>query len=121
MPQWWYSKILATGGKADTTAICLLSELWFLYRSTGQEEHQKDYTFFSNKFNLSTYQIREAFIRLEALDLMHRSIGSVTVQGRKFANILFVTLHVKQLLEMSPKTGKSNSSDDDYNNQEIFF
>ena len=52
IPNWWYSTILTTGGKADTMAIALLSELWFLYRSTGQEEHQKDYDYFCNKFTL---------------------------------------------------------------------
>jgi hypothetical protein len=99
-------------------AIALLSELWFLYRSTGQEEHQKDYDYFCNKFNLSTYQIREAFIRLEALDLMKRSVGSIVVQGRKFANILFVTLHVKKLLEMSPSYLQAGSNDDDNANNQ---
>jgi hypothetical protein len=119
---WWYGKILTTGGKADTIAISLLSELWFLYLSTGNVEHQKDYNYFGNKFNLSQFQIREAFIRLESLDLMKRSIGSIVVNGRKFANILFVTLHVKQLLEISPKVCKSNINDDDNNcNEEIFF
>ena len=115
---WWYAKILTTSGKADTMAIALLSELWFLYRSTGQEEHQKDYDYFCNKFNLSTYQIREAFIRLEALDLMKRSVGSIVVQGRKFANILFVTLHVKKLLEMSPSYLQAGSNDDDNANNQ---
>ena len=118
IPNWWYSTILTTGGKADTMAIALLSELWFLYRSTGQEEHQKDYDYFCNKFNLSTYQIREAFIRLEALDLMKRSIGSIVVQGRKFANILFVTLNVKKLLEMSPSYLQAGSNDDDNDNNQ---
>ena len=122
IPNWWYSTILTTGGKADTMAIALLSELWFLYRSTGQEEHQKDYNYFGNKFNLSQFQIREAFIRLESLDLMKKSIGSIVVNGRKFTNILFVTLHVKQLLEMSPKVCKSNINDDDNNcSEKIFF
>ena len=118
VPHWWYSKILTTGGKADTMAIALLSELWFLYRSTGQEEHQKDYDYFCNKFNLSTYQTRESFIRLEALDLMKRSIGSIVVQGRKFANILFVTLNVKKLLEMSPSYLQAGSNDDDNANNQ---
>ena len=118
IPNWWYSKILTTGDKADTMAIALLSELWFLYRSTGQEEHQKDYDYFCTKFNLSTYQIREAFIRLEALDLMKRSIGSIVVQGRKFSNILFVTLHVKKLLEMSPSYLQAGSNDDDNDNNQ---
>jgi len=118
VPHWWYSTILTTGGKADTMAIALLSELWFLYRFTGQEEHQKDYDYFCNKFNLSTYQIREAFIRLEALDLMKRSIGSIVVQGRKFANILFVTLNVKKLLEMSPSYLQAGSNDDDNDNNQ---
>ena len=118
IPNWWYSTILTTGGKADTMAIALLSELWFLYRSTGQEEHQKDYDYFCNKFNLSTYQIRETFIRLEAIDLMKRSIGSIIVQGRKFANILFVTLNVKKLLEMSPSYLQSGSNDDDNGNNQ---
>lgn len=118
IPNWWYSTILTTGGKADTMAIALLSELWFLYRSTGQEEHQKDYDYFCNKFNLSTYQIRESFIRLEALDLMKRSIGSIIVQGRKFSNILFVTLNVKKLLEMSPSYLQAGSNDDDNDNNQ---
>jgi hypothetical protein len=83
IPHSWYSKITTNGGKADTIAICLLAELWSLYRSTGQEEHQKDYCFFSKKFHLSTYQIREAFVRLEALNLMYRRIGTQVVQGRK--------------------------------------
>ena len=116
VPHWWYLKILTTGGKADTMAIALLSELWFLYRSTGQKEHQKDYDYFCNKFNLSTYQIREAFIRLEALDLMKRSVGSIIVQGRKFSNILFVTLNVKKLLEMSPSYLQSGSNNNDKGN-----
>lgn len=80
IPHAWYGKITTNGGKADTIAICLLAELWSLYRSTGQEEHQKDYCFFSKKFNLSTYQIREAFVRLEALNLMYRRIGTQVVQ-----------------------------------------
>jgi hypothetical protein len=85
---------------------------------TGQEEHQKDYDYFCNKFNLSTYQIRESFIRLEALDLMKRSIGSIIVQGRKFSNILFVTLNVKKLLEMSPSYLQAGSNDDDNANNQ---
>ena len=32
---WWYSKILTTGCKADTMAIALLYELWFLCHSKG--------------------------------------------------------------------------------------
>ena len=100
IPSWCYSKTLTTGNKADTIAICLLYELWFLYRSTGQEKHQKDYNYFGNKFNLSQFQIREAFIRLETLDLMKRSIGSIVVNSRKFANILFVTLHVLSLIHI---------------------
>ena len=113
IPHWWYTKILTIGGKADTIAIALLSELWFLYRCTGQEQHQKDYNYFCNKFNLSQFQIREAFIRLESLGLMNRSIGSVVVQGRKFANILFVTLHVNELLSMAPSQVEQNINDDD--------
>jgi hypothetical protein len=118
IPNWWYSKILTTGGKSDTTAIALLSDLWFLYRSSGEEEHQKDYDYFCKKFNLSTYQIREAFIRLETLDLMKRSVGSIIVQGRKFSNILFVRLNVKKLLEMAPSYIKSSAGNnqDDRNN-----
>src|SRR5271169_1167069 len=85
IPHWWYSKILSIGNKADTIAICLLSELWFL-RSTGQEKHQKDYSFFCTKFNLSQFQIREGFIRLETIGLMTRSIGNIIVNDRNFAN-----------------------------------
>ena len=118
VPNWMYKKILTTGGKSDTMAIALLSDLWFLYRSNGKEEHQKDYDYFCNKFNLSRYQIRESFIRLEALDLMKRSIGSIVVQGRKFANILFVTLNVKKLLEMSPSYLQAGSNDDDNDNNQ---
>jgi hypothetical protein len=117
-PNWWYSKILTTGGKSDMTAIALLSDLWYLYRSSGEEEHQKDYDYFCKKFNLSTYQIREAFIRLESLDLMKRSVGSIIVQGRKFSNILFVRLNVKKLLEMAPsyiKSSAGNNQDDSDN------
>ena len=118
-PNWWYSKILTTSGKSDMTAIALLSDLWYLYRSSGEEEHQKDYDYFCKKFNLSTYQIREAFIRLESLDLMKRSVGSIIVQGRKFSNILFVRLNVKKLLEMAPsyiKSSAGNNHQDDRDN-----
>jgi hypothetical protein len=125
VPNWMYKKILTTGGKSDTMAIALLSELWFLYRSTGQEEHQKDYDYFCNKFNLSRYQVREAFIRLEALGLMKRSVGTIIVQGRKIANILFVTLNVKKLLEITPSYLRPESDDDGNNNNQnqesIFF
>lgn len=113
VPNWWYSKILTTSGKSDTIAIALLSELWFLYRSSGEEEHQKDYEYFCKKFNLSTYQIREAFIRLETLKIMKRSVGSIIACGRKFSNILFVRLNVKTLLEMAPSRLKLNSSGDE--------
>lgn len=113
IPNWWYSKILTTGGKADTIAIALLSELWFLYRSTSQEQHQKDYNYFGNKFNLSQFQTREAFIRLEYLGLMSRSIGSIVVQGRRLANTLFVTLHVNKLLSMAPSQSEQNINDND--------
>jgi len=125
IPNWMYKKILTTGGKSDTMAIALLSDLWFLYRSTGQEEHQKDYDYFCNKFNLSRYQVREAFIRLEALGLMKRSVGTIIVQGRKIANILFVTLNVKKLLEITPSYLRPESDDDgnnnDQNQESIFF
>lgn len=113
IPHWWYTKILTTGGKADTIAIALLSELWFLYLCTGQEKHQKDYSYFGNKFNLSQFQIREAFIRLESLGLMNRSVGNIVVQGRKFANILFIMLNVAQLLAMAPNRSEQNISDSD--------
>ena len=125
VPNWWYAKILTASGKSDTMAIALLSDLWFLYRSTGEEEHQKDYDYFCKKFNLSRYQVREAFIRLEALGLMKRSIGTIIIQGRKIANILFVTLNVKKLLEMTPSYLRSESDDDgnnnDQNQESIFF
>jgi hypothetical protein len=125
VPNWWYTKILTTGGKSDTMAIALLSDLWFLYRFTGEEEHQKDYDYFCKKFNLSRYQVREAFIRLEALGLMKRSIGTIIIQGRKIANILFVTLNVKKLLEMTPSYLRPESDDEgnnkDQNQGSIFF
>ncbi len=125
VPNWMYKKILTTGGKSDTMAIALLSDLWFLYRSTGQEEHQKDYDYFCNKFNLSRYQVREAFIRLEALGLMKRSVGTIIVQRRKIANILFVTLNVKKLLEITPSYLQTESDDNgnnnDQNQESIFF
>ena len=125
VPNWMYKKILTTGGKSDTMAIALLSDLWFLYRSTGEEEHQKDYDYFCKKFNLSRYQVREAFIRLEALGLMKRSIGTIIIQGRKIANILFVTLNVKKLLEMTPSYLRPESDDEgnnkDQNQGSIFF
>ena len=125
VPNWWYTKILTTGGKSDTMAIALLSDLWFLYGSTGEEEHQKDYDYFCKKFNLSRYQVREAFIRLEALGLMKRSIGTIIIQGRKIANILFVTLNVKKLLEMTPSYLRPESDDEgnnkDQNQESIFF
>lgn len=124
VPNWWYTKILTTGGKSDTMAIVLLSDLWFLYSSTGEEEHQKDYDYFCKKFNLSRYQVREAFIRLEALGLMKRSIGTIIIQGRKIANILFVTLNVKKLLDLAPSYLRPESDDNDNNknqNQESIF
>ena len=51
---WLYRKILTIASKTDT--IALLSCSRFLYHSTRQEEHQKDYDYFCNKFNLSNYQ-----------------------------------------------------------------
>ena len=115
IPHAWYSKITTNGGKADTIAICLLAELWSLYRSTGQEEHKKDYCFFSKKFNLSTYQIREAFVRLEALNLMYRRIGTQVVQGRTFGNILYVVVNVKEISALAPNLNNSNNRTDDHN------
>ena len=102
IPHWWYSKIVTNNGKSDTVAISLLSELWFLYRSSGEKKHQKDYSFFSKKFNLTQFQIRSAFIRLEAIGLMQRSVGTIIVVGRKFNNTLFVELNVKKLLSLAP-------------------
>ena len=110
VPHFWYQKILTTGDKADTIAISLLSELWFLYRSTGKQQHQKDYSYFCDKFSLSQYQVREAFIRLEALNLMKRTIGSIKIGGRKLGNTLFVTLNVETLLSLSPTYNKSSSN-----------
>ena len=115
IPHAWYGKIITNGGKADTIAICLLDELWSLYRSTGQEEHQKDYCFFSKKFNLSTYQIREAFVRLEALNLMYRRIGTQVVQGRTFGNILYVIVNVKEISALATNLNNSNNRTDDHN------
>ncbi len=112
IPHWWYQKILTTGDKADTMAIAILSELWFLYRSTGKQEHQKDYSYFCNKFSLSQYQVREAFIRLEALNIMRRSVGTIELGGRRLGNTLFVTLHVKTLLEMSPSSNSLSNYND---------
>jgi hypothetical protein len=54
VPNWLYRKILNIVSKTDT--IALLSCSRFLYHSTGQEEHQKDYDYFCNKFNLNNYQ-----------------------------------------------------------------
>lgn len=54
VPNWFYRKTVSTACRTDT--IALLSNSWFLYRFTGQEEHQKKYVYFCDKFNLSNYQ-----------------------------------------------------------------
>lgn len=87
LSQWCSSKKRTIGGRSDTIEISLLSKLWFLYRSICKAEYRKDYAFFTKKFHLSTYQVREAF------NIMKRSIGTIELAGRKLVNILFGTLH----------------------------
>ena len=93
---------MTASGKADTIAILLLAELLYYHRYDGSLEFQKDYQFFSRKFQLTDHQIREAFIRLEGLGLMKRALRTLEINGRKQGNVMFVILYLERLIAFCP-------------------
>ena len=103
VPHIWYKLLLRPSGRSDTTAITILSELWFLHRLNGDSEFQLNYHYFKEKFNFGFDQVKDAIVRLEKSDLVVRHFRTIALYGRKFTHELFLSLRVANVLKLSTK------------------
>lgn len=120
VPHWWYRAITAGGGKPDFVAIIILSELWFLYRRSGEVEAVKNYSYYENKFNLTRTQMQDATLRLHKSGLVERSFRTIIVSGRKFPNELHLKINLNNLNSLRLQHDDSVSENSDYTDDDTF-
>ncbi len=101
VPNIWYHKLRRDTGKSDGTAISILSELVFLYRCNNATEFQLNFKYFKKKFNFGLSQVKDAVVRLEKLGLVTRSLRTVSILDRSFANEMFLILNIQNVLKLN--------------------
>ena len=105
VPHNWYHQLTRAGGKADTVAIAILSELVFLHRYQGDREFQLKFSYFKHKFNFGLSQVKAGIVRLEKVGLVKRDLRTVRVYNRVFNNELFLILNVAGVLKLTEHSG----------------
>ncbi|WPY01837.1 DNA-like domain protein (plasmid) [Candidatus Trichorickettsia mobilis] len=113
VPHIWYHKLTRAGGKSDTVAITILSELVFLHRYQSNSEFQLKFSYFKQKFNFGLSQVKAGIVRLEKAGLVKRDLRTVRMYGRLFTNELFLILNIVEVLKLTdqPQTKKFLFSD----------
>ena len=101
VPHIWYHKLTRAGGKSDTVAITILSELVFLHRYQSNSEFQLKFSYFKQKFNFGLSQVKAGIVRLEKAGLVKRELRTVRMYGRLFTNELFLILNIVEVLKLT--------------------
>ncbi|PCJ22176.1 MAG: hypothetical protein COA94_09255 [Rickettsiales bacterium] len=111
IPSFWYHKIIDEKGRADITAITLLSEIFALYRFSSSSNPcafisnpscssptlvgralRVPYEHFVKRFCISKEKARRAFIKLEELCLITRDVCNIALKKGGRQNFLLLTL-----------------------------
>lgn len=116
VPNWWYHQILSCGSKPDLVGITVLAELLALHHANGGKEYSNGYSYLEQKLNFTRYQLRNCTLRLHKSGLVTRSLKTVLIRGRKFANELHLKLNVDALVKLMPSdiVEENNNSDSDF-------
>ena len=115
VPNCWYHQILSCG-KPDLVGITVLAELLALHHANGGKEYSNGYSYLEQKLNFTRYQLRNCTLRLHKSGLVTRSLKTVLIRGRKFANELHLKLNVDALVKLMPSdiVEENNNSDSDF-------
>ena len=99
VPNCWYHRIFSCG-KPDLVGITVLAELLALHHANGGKEYSNGYSYLEQKLNFTRYQLRNCTLRLHKSGLVTRSLKTVLIRGRKFANELHLKLNVDALVKL---------------------
>jgi len=115
VPNCWYHQILSCG-KPDLVGITVLAELLALHHANGGKEYSNGYSYLEQKLNFTRYQLRNCTLRLHKSGLVTRSLKTVLIRGRKFANELHLKLNVDALVKLMPSdiVEENDNSDSDF-------
>lgn len=120
-PATWWKHIRLPGGRPDSTAIVLLSEIVYWYRPTEvRDEHtgaligyrqrfrgdklQRNYQSFADQFGFSKRQVTDALKRLRDAGLITlelRNIDAPGLDGVKMYNVLFIGIMAERIAEIT--------------------
>ena len=115
VPNCWYHRIFSCG-KPDLVGITVLAELLALHHANGGKEYSNGYSYLEQKLNFTRYQLRNCTLRLHKSGLVTRSLKTVLIRGRKFANELHLKLNVDALVKLIPSdiVEENDNSDSDF-------
>ncbi len=109
IPETWYHTITNENGKPNLLAINILADIVYWYRPTEIRDEktqavsyskkfndadflQRSYKQLTEKFGMSDKQVRCAIIRLEELGVIKRHFRTLTLNGYKVSNVMFLEL-----------------------------
>ncbi|KPA16127.1 replication protein DnaD [Candidatus Magnetomorum sp. HK-1] len=117
----WYSNILTKKGKADTVAITILADILYWYRpfedrdeTTGgiigykqkfkADKLQKSYDDYSNLFNYTKRQVKQAIDNLCDQNLLTREFRHIKISnGRVLSNVMYLEPVIDKIQEITYK------------------
>lgn len=118
IPHLWYQNIKFENGKADLISITILAEILYWYRPTYEKDErsgklisirkkfkadalQKNKMDLAEQFGLSERQVKDSLARLEWLGLIERDYRTITKDGLKMANVLFIKIKPDRIKEIT--------------------
>lgn len=115
IPHQWFQFIRYENGKPDQTAITLLAHFvyWYrpvqllengrpvLYRKFKGDLLQKSYKQLTEHFGFTTKQCKSAFYTLERLGLAKRMLKTISVNGVKCSNVMFIELDPEKIKQIT--------------------
>lgn len=133
IPQNWYRTITYPSGKPYLTAIVILSDIVYWYRPTEVRDErtgqvvalrkkfkadflQRSYADLAEQFGISKREAKLAVTALEQLGVVRKHLRTITVQGTKLVNVLFIELLPDALYrltfaDVTPMTSVCHTSD----------
>lgn len=118
IPEQWYSNIRMKDGKPDLPAIIILADIVYWYRPkevrderTAKFSHyekkfhgdilQRSYATLQEKFGLSRDQCDRAINNLKNIGVISLVFRTITVDGTKVPNVMYIDLHADRLIEIT--------------------